>query len=74
VLADYESVLPVRGGYLDASIAGIAGYFADRAWRPPVPGLPRIRQVQRKQLKATLAWAARRFGLPEPSWLAAVRG
>jgi hypothetical protein len=57
---------------LDAAIAGIAGYFADRAWRAAVPGLPRIRSVQRRQLKATLAWAARHFGLPEPAWLAAV--
>jgi hypothetical protein len=28
--------------------------------------------VQRRQLKACLAWAARRFALPEPRWLDAV--
>jgi len=28
--------------------------------------------VQRRQLKSTLAWAARHFDLPEPRWLAAV--
>ena len=72
VVAEYERVLPVRSAALDASIAAIAGYFADRAWRPAQAGLPRIRQVQRRQLKATLAWAARRFELPEPHWLTAI--
>ena len=72
VLSWYEEVLPLRAPVLDASIAGLAGYFADRAWRPVPAGLPRIRSIQRRQLKATLAWAARRFDLPEPGWLAAV--
>jgi phosphotransferase family enzyme len=72
VLAAYVDVLPLRARELDGSIAGIAGYFADRSWRPPLPGLPRLRSIQRRQLKATLAWAARRFALPEPRWLAAV--
>jgi len=57
---------------IDASLAGICGYFADRAWRPPPTGLPRLRSVQRRQLKASFAWASRRFDLPEPRWLAAV--
>ena len=72
VLAWYEEVLPLRAGLVDASLAGIAGYFADRAHRPPSAGLPRIRSIQRQQLKSCLAWAARRFDLPEPRWLAAV--
>lgn len=72
VLAWYEEVLPLRQASVDASLAGICGYFSDRAWRPPHAGLPRLRSVQRRQLKASLAWAARRFGLPEPSWLTAV--
>ena len=66
IVAEYDLVLPLRPAALDASIAGIAGYFADRAWRPPTVGLPRIRSVQRRQLKATLACAARHFDLPEP--------
>ena len=72
VLAAYVEVLPLRARELDASIAGIAGYFADRSWRPPLPGLPRLRSIQRRQLKATLRWAARRFALAEPRWLDAV--
>ncbi len=72
VLDWYEEVLPLRAGVVDASLAGLAGYFADRARRPPAAGLPRIRSFQRQQLKSCLAWAARRFDLPEPRWLAAV--
>jgi hypothetical protein len=68
----YAEVMELRESYVDASVAGIAGYFADKAWRPPIPGLPRIRSWQRQQLKVSLAWAARRFALPEPRWLAAV--
>ena len=72
VLAWYEDELPLRPGLVEASLAGIAGYFADRAWRAPIPGLPRVRRWQRQQLKVCLAWAARRFDIPEPRWLAAV--
>ena len=72
VLAWYEEIFPLRTRELDASLAGIAGYFAHRSWQPPPPGLPRLRSIQRRQFKATLAWCARRFDLPEPRWLAAV--
>jgi len=71
-VAEYDLLLPLRTTALEASIAGVAGYFADRAWRPPSVGLPRLRPWQRRQLKVMLAWAARQFGLPEPRWLAAV--
>ena len=68
----YAEVMPLRKSYVDAAVAGIAGYFADRSWRPPIPGVPRVRAFQRRQLKVSLAWAARLLGLPEPRWLAAV--
>ena len=68
----YAEVMPLRDSHVDASVAGIAGYFADRSWRPPIPGVPRVRAFQRRQLKVTLAWAAQRFALPEPRWLVAV--
>jgi hypothetical protein len=71
-LAWYESALPLRRDVLIGSVAGIAGYFADRAPRPAPPGLPRLRSVQRRQLKASLGWAARVLEVPEPAWLAAV--
>jgi len=68
----YAEVMPLRAPHVDAAVAGIAGYFADRAWRPPIPGVPRVRAFQRRQLKVSLAWAARLLALPEPLWLAAV--
>jgi len=68
----YESVLPLRRDVVTGSVAGIAGYFADRAPRPAPPGLPRLRRVQRRQFKASLGWAAQLLELPEPAWLAAV--
>ena len=74
VLAWYEEILPLRAGAIDASLAGISGYFADRSWKAEVPGLPRVRAFQRLQLRCCLAWAARRFDLPEPRWLEAVAG
>jgi hypothetical protein len=74
ILGWYAEVKPLRGPHVDASIAAIAGYFADRAWRPPIPGVPRVRAWQRRQLRVSVGWAARRLGLPEPRWLAAVRG
>ena len=72
ILAWYEEVLPLRPREIDASLAGIAGYFAQRSPQPPLPGLPRLRSIQRRQLKACLRWCARRFDLPEPRWLGAV--
>jgi len=72
VTAWYSAELPLNDDVLTASIVGIAGYFADRAPRPDLPGLPRLRQVQRRQLKGCLAWAARRLELPLPDWLASV--
>ena len=69
----YAEILPLRDSHLDASITAIAGYFADRSWRRPIPGVPRVRAWQRRQLVVSLAWAARRLALPEPRWLAAVR-
>ena len=72
VIAWYEEVLPLRRRELSGSIAGIPGYFANASWRAPLPGLPRLRSIQRRQLKASLGWAARHFSLPEPGWLDAV--
>ncbi len=71
-MAWYEEKLAVDRRVLDASAVAIAGFFVRLAWRPPVKGLPRLRSVQRRQLKSSLTWAARIEGLPEPLWLAAV--
>ena len=68
----YSEVLQPRRRQLVGSAVGIAGYFANRAPRPPLEGLPRLRSVQRRQLKASLRWAARLLKLPEPGWLSDV--
>jgi Phosphotransferase enzyme family len=74
VLGWYEEVLKLRPEMIDASLAAVTGYFADRGWRPPIEGLPRVRRWQRTQLKECLRWAADRFALPEPRWTEAVGG
>lgn len=71
IVAWYAECAPVRADVIDASVAAIAGYFADAAPREAIPGLPRLRGFQHAQLRVTLAWAARRLGLPEPVWLSA---
>lgn len=72
VIAWYGERFPVNTEVLDASIAWWTAYFADRAWRPAIPGLPRLRQFQCQQLAVLLRWGARRFCLPEPGWVSAL--
>ena len=71
-MAWYAERAPLRPEVLDASVAAIAGFFAHGSWRPDIPGLPRLRTFQRRQLRVTLAWAAQRLGLPAPSWLGGI--
>lgn len=71
-LAPYTAEMPLAEDTLDAAVASMAGYFALQAWRPPIPGLPRVRAIQRCQLVSSLAWCARRLRLPDPDWLASV--
>lgn len=72
LVAWYGERGPVREDVLDAAVAAIAGFFADSAWRPDIPGLPRLRSFQRDQLRVSLAWAARRLRLPTPDWIASL--
>ncbi|HVC32528.1 MAG TPA: phosphotransferase [Chloroflexota bacterium] len=69
VLGWYAERAPVRPAVLDGVVASVAGFFAEAAWRPEIPGLPRLRPFQQRQLQVTLAWASRRLGLPRPDWL-----
>lgn len=68
----YERVVSVRRDVLNWAVAGFAAFFTSAAWRPASAFLPRIRDVQRRQMKACLTWAAQLHDLPEPTWLAAV--
>jgi hypothetical protein len=71
-MAAYTRDLAVRTDVMDASIAAMAGYFANHAWRDEIPDLPRVRSIQRRQLQSSLTWAARHLHLPPPDWLAAL--
>jgi len=44
-------------------IAAISGYFAYRAWQPPLKQGPAVRQLQLAQLRSALPWAARALNL-----------
>ena len=72
VMAWYAEVLPVEDERLAAAMVGLSGYFADRAPLPEMPELPRLRSVQRRQLKASLALSARMLSLTPPTWLDSV--
>jgi hypothetical protein len=55
-----ETLFP-RGAEL---AAWMSGYWAWGAGRPPPPGGPRLREIQRAQLRSSLPWAVRMLGLP----------
>jgi hypothetical protein len=68
----YERQTALNASLLDAAIAWWAAFFADAAWRPEIPGLPRLRPFQQRQLAELLRWAAKRLGLPDPAWTTAL--
>ncbi|WP_331461033.1 hypothetical protein [Micromonospora tarapacensis] len=41
-------------------LAGLAGFFIDRARLPPPPGIPTLRAFQHAQAEVLLAWLAER--------------
>ncbi|QYR22532.1 aminoglycoside phosphotransferase family protein [Paenibacillus sp. sptzw28] len=49
-----------------AAAAATAGFFASRTGKPPIPALPRLRDIQRLQLGPALEWAAKVLSLPKP--------
>lgn len=58
-----EAVLPDADPLL---VAMLTGYFAYSAPQPTIPNAPRVREIQLKQLRVCLPWAARLLGLPPP--------
>ncbi|MFG3554908.1 phosphotransferase [Micromonospora sp. NPDC047557] len=65
---DTESMLrrlPLTAGVDPAALtgvyAGLAGFFADSARRPPPPGIPTVRAFQQAQADALLPWLAERL-------------
>jgi hypothetical protein len=45
----------------------LAGYFCARAGLPEISQAPHVRQLQLKQARTALPWAARMLGLPPPA-------
>jgi fructosamine-3-kinase len=64
----YEELFPLRSEAVDCALAWWLTFFADRAWQPEIPGLPRVRRFQRQQLATLAFWAARRWSFPFPAW------
>ncbi len=46
--------------------AVISGFFAQRAPMPEIPTAPRVRTIQKAQLRVALPWVAKMLGLPPP--------
>jgi len=72
ILGWHLEVNPLDPKIMEAAVCLAAAYFADRAWLPELPGLPRLRTFQKKQLIVALRWAFSRLGVETPTWLAAV--
>ena len=68
VMTWYGEHFPLNNNAIECALAWWLTYFADRAWRPEIPGLPRVRRFQRQQLGTLAAWAARRWSFPAPEW------
>lgn len=58
-----EAILP-DGAVEHAALA--AGYFCAHAGLPPIPEAPHVRDLQLRQARTALPWAARALGLPPP--------
>ena len=68
IMSWYAERFPVRTDAVDCALAWCLTFFADRAWRPEIPGLPRLRRFQCQQFAVLALWAARRWSLPSPDW------
>jgi fructosamine-3-kinase len=69
ILAWYGETFSLDPGAVDGALAWWFTFFADCAWRPEIPGLPRLRRFQQQQLAVLAQWASRRWALPDPAWV-----
>jgi hypothetical protein len=51
---------------LAITVATVAGFFAARAGQPDIPGLPRLRWVQKLQLFPSLRWLSQMMEIDSP--------
>ena len=70
VMAWYGEIFPVDAAAVECALAFWLTFFARRACREEIPGLPRLRRFQRQQLAVLVQWAARQWSLPAPTWTA----
>lgn len=70
VMTWYAEEFPVDAAAVESALAWWFAFFAAKAWREEIPGLPRVRRFQRQQLGVLAQWAARQWALPEPLWAA----
>ncbi|MDG4756732.1 hypothetical protein O7620_02330 [Micromonospora sp. WMMD710] len=56
-----RNALEVMAWALTGVYAGLAGFFADSARRPPPQGIPTVRAFQQAQADALLPWLAQRL-------------
>lgn len=62
LLAERAAAFGADPADLVAAVAGMSGFFADAARRPPPPGLPTVRAFQRAQADVTSAWLQEMLG------------
>lgn len=74
MMAWYGESFSLDSDAVACALAWWLTFIADRAWRPEIPGLPRLRQFQRQQLGVLASWAARQWSFPVPEWTRQVLG
>ena len=65
----YGERFSLEGNAVASALAWWLTFFANRAWRPEIPGLPRVRRFQRQQLGTIASWVARYWSFPVPEWI-----
>jgi hypothetical protein len=68
VMAWYAEEITVDADAVNAAIAWWFCFFAGKAWKDDIPGLPRLRPFQRQQVAVLAHWVARTWSLPTPEW------
>jgi thiamine kinase-like enzyme len=68
VLSWYREKAALDRAVVDCALAWCLTFFAERAWQPEIPGLPRLRRFQKQQLGTLILWIARQWSLPTPHW------
>ena len=68
VMAWYGEKNSLNNDAVECALAWWLTFFANRAWRPEIPELPRVRRFQRQQLGVLASWATRQWSFPSSEW------